>query len=204
MMPPGHDALAEVRKLLRQQAAIAQFGRFAIGSTSRKQLLHEAVRACSEALNSQFCVIFRHRKKENDFIVESSTGWSKSLVGEIIPKTNDNSPQMQAFASMNPLIVTNLEDALKFTPSQIYAKYKIVSMADVVIPGGKTPYGVLEVANMNERRYDEDEVVFLTSFTDILGNAILKSDNVRLLKDTIQKMKKIIDEKSRRIEKSRV
>ncbi len=203
-MPLSRDGLAEVRKLLKQQAAIAQFGKFALGSTGRKSLLGEAARACSAAIEAQFCVIFRHRKKENDFRVEASTGWDKSLFGKTISKLDETCPQTHAFSSLKPVIYGELNGAPKSPLSHIYAKHKIASTVDVVIPGATTPYGVLEVASARDHHYDADEVLFITSFAEVLGNAVAKSDNLELLKTSIRKMKKLIEEKNRDIEKNKI
>ena len=44
------DAAAQVQKLLRQQAAIARFGSFALRERDLMKILSEAVRVCAEGL----------------------------------------------------------------------------------------------------------------------------------------------------------
>ena len=49
----GDDA-AKVRKLLRQQAAIAGFGSFALRQSDLLKVLTEAARVCAEGLSVPF------------------------------------------------------------------------------------------------------------------------------------------------------
>src|ERR1700731_2149124 len=63
---PLTDAPAEVQKLLRQQAAIARFGSFALRERDLMKILTEAVRVCAEGLNAPFSKVCRYRAGEDD------------------------------------------------------------------------------------------------------------------------------------------
>jgi hypothetical protein len=47
---PTDDAAAKVQKLLRQQAALARFGSYALREWDLMKILAEAVRVCAEGL----------------------------------------------------------------------------------------------------------------------------------------------------------
>ena len=55
------DAAAQVQKLLRQQAAIARFGSFALRERELQKILTEAVRVCAEGLSVPFSKVCRYR-----------------------------------------------------------------------------------------------------------------------------------------------
>lgn len=69
----GDDA-AKVRKLLRQQAAIAGFGSFALRQSDLLKVLTEAARVCAEGLSVPFCKVCRYRAAENDLLIEAGHG----------------------------------------------------------------------------------------------------------------------------------
>ena len=62
---------ADVKRLLRQQAALATFGSFAFRETDLLKILNEAARICAECLNVPFCKVCRYRPKENDLLIEA-------------------------------------------------------------------------------------------------------------------------------------
>ena len=65
---------ADVKRLLRQQAALATFESFAFRETNLLKILNEAARICAECLNVPFCTVFRYRSKENDLLIEAGCG----------------------------------------------------------------------------------------------------------------------------------
>jgi hypothetical protein len=64
-----------VAVLLRQQAAIAKFGSFALRQSDLVTVLTEAARVCAEGLNVPFCNVCRYRSAENDLLIEAGFGW---------------------------------------------------------------------------------------------------------------------------------
>jgi len=86
------DAAAKVRKLLRQQAAVAGFGSFALRQNDLPTVLNEAARACAEGLGVPFCKVCRFRAAENDLLIEAGHGWKAGVVGTI-ESADPSSPQ---------------------------------------------------------------------------------------------------------------
>ena len=75
------DAAAQVQKLLRQQAAIARFGSFALRERNLMNILKEAVRVCAEGLSVPFSKVCRYRAEENDLLIVAGFGWQDGVVG---------------------------------------------------------------------------------------------------------------------------
>jgi hypothetical protein len=66
----GYDTNAtQVRKLLRQQAAVARFGRFALRESDVLKVSTEAARACAECLGVPFSKVCRYRAEAGRFRV---------------------------------------------------------------------------------------------------------------------------------------
>src|SRR6202140_2549858 len=102
------DASAEVRKLLRQQAAIARFGSFALRQSDLTKILTEAARVCAQGLNVPYCKVCRYRAAENDLFLEAGYGWEPGVVGNVIGRADASSPQGQAFITGQPSICYDL------------------------------------------------------------------------------------------------
>jgi hypothetical protein len=63
----------QVRKLLRQQAAVAHFGSFALREGDVLKVLTEAARVCAECLSVPFSKVCRYREQENDLLIEAGS-----------------------------------------------------------------------------------------------------------------------------------
>jgi hypothetical protein len=129
----------QVRKLLRQQAAIALFGSFALRQTDLLKVLTEAARVCAEGLSVPFCKVCRYRTDENDLLIEAGYGWQKGVVGHVVSRADTTSPQGRAFMTGLPSICNDLRKDNDFKLPAFYAAHKIVSTIDVVIKGNGKP-----------------------------------------------------------------
>src|SRR5260370_7652665 len=96
------DAAAKVQKLLRQQAAIAQFGSFALRQPDLSKILAEAVRVCAEGLNVPFSKVCQYRAEQNDLLIVAGYGWQDGLVGHLVSPADLTSPQRPASTPAEP------------------------------------------------------------------------------------------------------
>jgi two-component sensor histidine kinase len=198
------DAAARVRKLLRQQAAIASFGSFALRQSDLLKVLTEAARVCAEGLDVPFCKVCRYRPAENDLLIEAGHGWQPGVVGHVVSRADDSSPQGRAFITGEPSICNDLRRDNEFELPPFYAAHGIVSTIDVVIKGGDKPYGVLEIDSDRQQDYDQHDVDFLTGFANVLSEAVATAARVALLETTIERTKDLVEEKDRLLEQKKV
>ncbi len=195
----GENA-AKVRKLLRQQAAVAGFGSFALRQNDLMKVLTEAARVCAEGLDVPFSKVCRYRAAENDLLIEAGHGWHAGVVGHIVSRADASSPQGRAFVTGEPSICNDLRRDNKFVLPPFYAEHGIVSTIDVVIKGDTKPYGVLEIDNNQQHDYDQHDIDFLTGFANVLAEAVATSARTKILRTTIEQMKLLVEEKDRLLE----
>jgi two-component sensor histidine kinase len=193
-----NDDAAKVRKLLRQQAAVAGFGSFALRQSDLVKVLNEAARACAEGLDVPFAKVCRYRAAENDLLIEAGYGWKVGVVGTV-ESADPTSPQGRAFVTGKPAIFNNLSKDTKFELPSFYAAHGIASIIDVVIhvKGDHQPYGVLEIDNDKQHDYDQHDIDFLTGFANVLAEAVATSARTATLQSTIEQMKVLVDEKDK-------
>ena len=196
---------AQVRKLLRQQAAVARFGSFALREHDVLKVLTEAARVCAECLDVPFSKVCRYRAEENDLLIEAGYGWHAGVIGNVVSRADVTSPQGRAFVTGKPSICNDLRDDNDFNLPPFYAEHGIVSTIDVVIKGSDDqPYGVLEIDNNEQHDYDQHDIDFLTGFANVLAEAVATSARTGTLQRTIERMKILVEEKDRLLEQKKV
>jgi two-component sensor histidine kinase len=196
---------AHVRKLLRQQAAVAHFGSFALRESDLLKVLTEAARVCAECLSVPFSKVCRYREKENDLLIEAGHGWHAGVIGNVVSRADVTSPQGRAFITGKPSICNDLRDDNDFRLPSFYAEHGIVSTVDVIIKGSDDqPYGVLEIDNNQQHDYDQHDIDFLTGFANVLAEAVATSARTGVLQHTIERMKVLVAEKDRLLDQKKV
>jgi two-component sensor histidine kinase len=195
----------QVRKLLRQQAAVAHFGSFALRESDLLKILTEAARVCAECLSVPFSKVCRYRAEENDLLIEAGHGWHAGVIGNVVSRADITSPQGRAFITGKPSICNDLRDDNDFKLPPFYAEHGIISTIDVLIKGSDDqPYGVLEIDNDQQHDYDQHDIDFLTGFANVLAEAVATSTRTGILQDTIERMKVLVVEKDRLLEQKKV
>jgi two-component sensor histidine kinase len=199
------DDGAKVGKLLRQQAAIARFGSFALRESDLLKVLTEAARVCAESLNVPFAKVCCYRAAENDLLIEAGHGWKAGVIGTI-ESADPSSPQGRAFVTGEPSICNDVRKDNNFELPGFYAAHGIVSTIDVIIHAKDdvTPYGVLEIDNDRQHDYDQHDIDFLTGFVNVLAEAVATSARTAALQDTIARMKVLVEDQDRLLDQKKV
>ena len=192
------DDAAKVQKLLRQQAAIARFGSFALRQRDLSKILAEAVRVCADGLNVPFSKVCQYRAEQNDLLIVAGYGWQDGVVGDVVSRADMTSPQGRAFTTGDPSICDDLQTGTYSDLPPFYAAHGIVSIIDVIIKGtDEQPYGILEIDNNRQHDYDQHDINFLTGFANVLAEAVSTASRGAALQVTVDTMKALVEEKDR-------
>ena len=195
---------AQVEKLLRQQAALAEFGTFALREGDLHHILTEAARVCADGLTVPFSKVCRYRMAEKDLLIEAGYGWKDGVVGNVVSRADDTSPQGRAFITGEPSICNDLREDNDFELPAFYAEHGIISTVDVVIKGNGKPYGVLEIDSNIQHNYDQHDINFLTGFANILAEAVATSTRIATLQTNVKQMEILVEEKDRLLDQKMV
>jgi signal transduction histidine kinase/ActR/RegA family two-component response regulator len=199
------DDAAKVQKLLRQQAAIAQFGSFALREWDLMKILTEATRVCAEGLNVPFSKVCRYRAEQNDLLIVAGHGWQDGVVDYVVSRADMSSPQGRAFITGEPSICDDLQKGPYYDLPPFYAAHGIVSIIDVIIRGNDVqPYGILEIDNNRQHDYDQYDINFLTGFANVLAEAVSTAARGAALQVTVDRMKALVEEKDRLLDEKNV
>lgn len=198
-MEPGKTDRT-IEKLLRQQAALAQFGSFAFKERDLLTILTEAARICAASLEVPFCKICRYRPLENDLLIEAGWGWDRGVVGQVISQADETSPQGRAYITREPVIIRDIRDANNLALPEFYPQHGIVSTVDVVIATvDGAPYGVLEIDSPTLHQYDEHDINFLTGFANVLAEAVATARRNKAMQILLDQQKLLAEELQHRV-----
>lgn len=197
-------ATLKIARLLRQQAALAQFGSFAFRENDLDKILMEAARVCAECLGVRFCKICEYRPEKGDLLVVAGVGWHQGILGHVVSQADQSSPQGRAFITGQPVICPDLNAEPGFELPPIYAEHGIVSSVNVIIKGNGKPFGVLEIDSPDHHSYDEHDVDFLTGFANVLAEAVSTTKRNALLRAAVGRMKDLVDDKDRLLAENNV
>jgi two-component sensor histidine kinase len=190
---------SEVKRLRRQQAALAGFGSHALGESDLSKVLTEAARVFAEGLEVPFCKVCRYRFEENDlFVVAAGVGWHQGVIGRVVSRADESSPQGRAFITGNPVICGDLSKDASFVLPAFYAEHGIISTVDVVIKKQEgSQYGVLEIDNPVQHDYDHHDINFLTGFANVLAEAVNTSKRNMAPHSAVSRLEDMVADRDR-------
>jgi PAS domain S-box-containing protein len=165
----------------RQQAAVAELGQRALVGTDLAVLMDEAVNLVAQALRVDYAKIQELLPDGDRLQVKAGFGWPKGVVGQTLIDAAAGSQAGYTLLSSGPVIVEDLADEKRFTPSPLLRAHAIVSGVSVIIYGREKPFGVLSVHTTKLRRFTEDDTHFLQAVANVLAATI---ENTRLYRQT--------------------
>ena len=126
------------------------------------------------------------------------------MVGHVVSRADQSSPQRHAFITGEPSICRDLGDDERFELPPFYAEHGVVSTIDVVIEGEDRPYGVLEIDNDRPHDYDQHDIDVLTAFANVLAEAVATSARIAVLRGAIEQMRLLAQDKDRLLAQKKV
>jgi two-component sensor histidine kinase len=189
-----------VEKLRRQQAALAKFGRFAFNETDLLTILTEAARICAASLDVPFCKVCRYRAAENDLLIVAGCGWNLGVIGRVVSRADETSPQGRAYRTGEPVIIPDVRAANNLVLPDFYPQHGIISTVDVVISAlNGASYGVLEIDSPSLHQYDQHDIDFLTGFANVLAEAVASAQKNKVMQALLERQKLLASELQHRV-----
>ncbi len=161
-------------ELLRQQIVLAQFGELALRSDDLDEILHEACRLVSEALDIDLAKVMELQDDGVTLRVRAGIGWPPGIVGKTTVDIDEDSSEGHALHTGQPVISANIDDETRFKYPQfiIDAGVKALVNVNIIGPDGHPPYGILQVDSRCPRDFTEHDISFLRSYANLLAAAV--------------------------------
>lgn len=158
--------------LRTQRAALADFSLFAFRCRNLDTLLTRAAEMISEALQIDLVKVLEHRPEHREFLLRAGVNWAPGVVGHVTFADHERSPAGYALLTGKPVVSPDIAVEDRFEIPDVLVRHGVTSMVNVIIVGDEEPFGVLEVDARAQCDFDEDEIVFLHTFANLLAAAV--------------------------------
>src|SRR5438552_867287 len=160
-----------VAAMLERQRALAELSLLALGETGLQPVLERAVALTRDLLQTEFVRILELLPAGDAFKLVAGTGWKPGMVGSATVPLRANSilsytlysSELVPDAANQPRRAAVIEDLAsedRFPRSGMLHEHGVVSGMSVMIPGRRTPYGVLGAHSAARRRFVPGDAKF--------------------------------------------
>src|SRR5262245_52739160 len=132
-------------------------------------------------------------------LVRAGVGWSPGVVGHATLGAGQQSPAGFALRSNKPVISVDADKETRFEIPKLLLDHGVKSMVNVLIPGERGPYGVLEIDAHKPTKFAQDDIDFLQTYSNILAAAINRSVAHRALIEAADARKLMLQELEHRV-----
>ncbi|HEV7502040.1 MAG TPA: GAF domain-containing protein, partial [Vicinamibacteria bacterium] len=166
-IPQPEAAVARLQARVREQSALAELGRIAIGFRGLGALLREAAQLSAATIDADLAAI-EERLSDGRLRLAAGTGFGEGSVGRV---GADDPFSLTAFvlAATDPVVVPNVRTDPRFTVPEDVLASGMVSAVAVPIRGAAGSWGALTVYSIRPRTFTPDEVAFLHSVGSLLA-----------------------------------
>lgn len=159
----------------QQNAAIAEFGQFAMGEPDISAVQKYAVTLTAAALSVEFAKVLEFRPESHDFLLVAGVGWKDGLVGSAIISAGAESQAGYTLSSNGPVIVSNLLTETRFSGPELLLDHQVMSGISVLMQIDQQPYGVLGAHSRQPQNFTHDDINFLEAMAGVLESAIRRT-----------------------------
>jgi PAS domain S-box-containing protein len=158
---------------IRQQRAVALLGARALAAVDLEDLMAEAVALVAENLDVDFVKILELTPDRGSLLLRAGVGWQQGLLGKATV-----SQAGFTLAAREAVVVDDLATEARFSGPPLLLDHRVRSGVSITIEGKDSPYGVLGAHTREPRRFAVEDVHFLQSVANILGEAIANRRHV--------------------------
>ncbi|WP_114948580.1 sensor histidine kinase [Microvirga calopogonii] len=184
----------QVEILLKRQKVLADFGDFALQSEDLDDVLTEACRLVSEAMETGRAKVLEIAKDGESLLVRAGVGWPPDIVGQVRLPMNERSSETYSIRKRKPVITQDISQDGRFDVPEFMKKTGVVALANVpiLLPGGHA-YGLLQVDDTKPREFDQNDTEFLRTYATILGPVIDRLFKLRALRSSEERFRLTVE-----------
>jgi PAS domain S-box-containing protein len=178
----------------RQQEAIAKLGELALREQNLDQVLAHAAAAIAETLEIEFTEVLELRPGGADLLLRAGVGWQDGLVGRATVAAGLSSQGGYTLLSDTPVVLLDLREEQRFKGPPLLVDHGVVSgMTCVIRDSAGAQWGVLGAHSNRQIALSQDDVNFLTSTANILGDTIRRHRAEHALRESEARMRAVLE-----------
>ncbi len=179
---------ATAEKLRKQVSALSKFGGESLRSENIDELLHEATRLVSEAMDVDLVKVLELLPDGQKLLVREWVNWKPGVVGHATIPAHEGSPAGHALRTDQAVISENIAKERRFEIPELLIEHGVMSMVNVMIGCADGPFGVLEVDAQRPRQFGQDDIDFMQNYANLLAAAIDRVNTHRTLAESARKL----------------
>ena len=172
-----------VAAMLERHRGLAELSLLALGETGVEPVLERAVALTRDLLQAEFVRVLELLPGGDALKLVAGTGWKPGMVGSATVPLRANSilsytlysSELAPDAANQPRRAAVIEDLAsedRFPRTGMLHEHGIVSGISVMIPGRRTPYGVLGAHSAARRRFMPGDAEFLQAVANVVSAAV--------------------------------
>jgi PAS domain S-box-containing protein len=172
----------------RQQAEVAALGQQALAGGHLQGLLDTAVRVVAGTLEVKFCKLLELLPDGQALLLRAGVGWQPGLVSTATVGAGLDSQAGFTLQAAEPVIVHDLRHEARFHGPALLTDHGVISGLSVIVGGPRGPWGVLGAHTAEPREFTPDDINFVQSVANVLGEALARAaaeDALRAARDQI-------------------
>lgn len=154
------------------QRALAAFSRVASEPLAPARLMQHAAAKIAAVTNIRRVEILRYRPESGDLLIVAGVGWKFGVVGHTIVLNDSASPVGRSMQTGMPVVVEDIANNPELRYPKVLRYHGIVSLLNVPMMIDGRTWGVLEIDSAQPCTFDESDVMFLSTFANVLAVAL--------------------------------
>jgi diguanylate cyclase (GGDEF)-like protein/PAS domain S-box-containing protein len=154
------------------QAVVARLGEHALAGTPIAELLEEACRSATEALQCDAAVASQVGDDRNSLDLRAEYGWQTAERLRHRAGLDRRTPSVHTLLTGKPVLVENWDTETRYVASESLRVQSVKSSIGVRIEGPVHPWGVFGAFSSQPDAFTEHDVDFVVSIANILADAI--------------------------------
>lgn len=186
---------------LARQAALAQFGEFALKSDDLDAILHQACRLIGTALGTHLVKVMELQDDGTTLLVRAGVGWKPGIVGQVRVGAGERTAERQALLTAEPVVSPDIELEDRFDYPPFIRDNGVQALATVVIVGSdsRPPYGVLQVDSREPRAFTDADTQSLRGYANLLAAAVERLRILAELRRRAEEKERLLQELQHRV-----
>src|SRR3954465_6803385 len=123
-------------ELLRQRAALGQFGELSLKSDDLDEILTEGCGHVSEALGTNLAKVLSCHENGTELLVRAGVGWRAGIVGQVTVPTGHFSAAGHALQTCQPVISKDVTQESRFEIPAFMGEHGVKAMVNAAVPLG--------------------------------------------------------------------
>ncbi|HEU4744462.1 MAG TPA: PAS domain S-box protein, partial [Anaerolineales bacterium] len=181
----------------RQQQAVARLGELALRERDLQKVFDQATATIAKTLEIEYCKVLELLEGGRSLLLRAGVGWQEGLVGNVTIGTGIDSQAGFTLQATAPVIVEDLRYEQRFKGPPLLFDHGVISGMSCIIRGsGGLPWGVLGTDSTRHVSFTQEDVNFLVSMANILGDAIQREEAEEALRASEERYRFIVENTS--------